>query len=40
MLNGLRNKTNILQPILFRMYDRKDYSNYIWKLLKPEYKLL
>ena len=29
-----------LQPILFRMYDRKDYSNYIWKLLKPEYKLL
>ena len=29
-----------LQPILFRMYDRKDYSNYIWKLLKPEYRLL
>ncbi len=29
-----------LQPILFRMYDRKDYTNYIWKLLKPEYKLL
>jgi hypothetical protein len=24
-----------LQPILFRMFDRKDYSAIIWKLLKP-----
>lgn len=29
-----------LQPILFRMVDGKDYSSYIWKLIKPEFKKL
>jgi len=29
-----------LHPILFRMYDNKDYSEYIWKLIKPEFKKL
>ena len=31
-------QTNFIQPILFRMYDKKDYSPCIWKLIKPEYK--
>ena len=26
------------QPILFSMYDGKDYSETIWRLLKPEYQ--
>jgi RNA ligase len=30
----------ILQPILFKMYDRKDYSEYIWKLIKPKFSKL
>ena len=29
-----------IQTILFKMYDRKDYSDYIWKLIKPEFKKL
>jgi hypothetical protein len=29
-----------LHPILFRMYDNKDYSSYIWKLIRPEFKKL
>lgn len=29
-----------IQTILFKMYDRKDYSEYIWKLIKPEFKKL
>ena len=29
-----------LRPILFKMYDKKDYSSYIWKLIKPEFKKL
>lgn len=29
-----------IQTILFKMYDRKDYSGYIWKLIKPEFKKL
>ena len=29
-----------LQPILFKMYDRKDYHDYVWKLIKPEFKKL
>jgi RNA ligase len=29
-----------LHPILFRMYDNKDYSSYIWKLIKPDFKKL
>jgi len=29
-----------LHPILFRMYDEKDYSSYIWKLIRPEFKKL
>ena len=29
-----------LQPILFRMYDRKEYDSYVWKLIKPEFKKL
>lgn len=27
-----------LQPILYRMYDRSDYSKYIWKLIRPTYQ--
>jgi RNA ligase len=26
-----------LRPILFRMFDNKDYSDYIWKLIRPKY---
>jgi RNA ligase len=26
-----------LQPILFKMFDRKDYSSYIWSLIRPVY---
>jgi hypothetical protein len=29
-----------LHPILFRMYDNKEYSSYIWKLIKPEFRKL
>lgn len=29
-----------LQPILFRMFDKKEYFSYIWKLIKPEFKKL
>ena len=29
-----------LRPILFKMYDKKEYSSYIWKLIKPEFKKL
>jgi len=29
-----------LHPILFKMYDRKDYHDYVWKLIKPEFKKL
>ena len=28
------------QGVLFRMFDKKDYSELIWKLLKPEFKKL
>jgi RNA ligase len=26
-----------LQPILFKMFDKKDYSSYIWSLIRPTY---
>jgi len=29
-----------LQPILFKMFDKKEYFSYIWKLIKPEFKKL
>ena len=29
-----------LQPILFRMFDKKEYSSHIWKLIKPKFKKL
>ena len=29
-----------LQPILFKMFDKKEYSSYIWKLIKPEFRKL
>jgi T4 RnlA family RNA ligase len=29
-----------LHPILFKMYDRKPYSEIIWKLMRPEFKKL
>jgi hypothetical protein len=29
-----------LQPILFKMFDKKEYSSYIWKLVKPEFRKL
>jgi RNA ligase len=25
------------QPILFKMFDKKDYSSYIWNLIRPTY---
>jgi RNA ligase len=28
---------NFLQPILFKMFDKKDYSSYIWMKIKPEH---
>jgi hypothetical protein len=29
-----------LQPILFKMFDKKDYSEIIWKLIKPKFRKL
>lgn len=29
-----------LQPILFNMFDKKEYSEIIWKLIRPEYSKL
>lgn len=29
-----------LQPILFKMYDKKEYDSYVWKLIKPKFKKL
>ena len=29
-----------LQPILFNMFNRKEYSSYIWKLIKPKFEKL
>lgn len=29
-----------LSPILFKMYDNGKYDDYIWKLIRPEYKKL
>lgn len=31
------NQEEILRPILFRMFDKKDYSKYIWKVIRPKY---
>ena len=31
------NQEEILRPILFRMFYNKDYSDYIWKIIKPKY---
>jgi RNA ligase len=33
-------QNNFIQPILFRMYDKKDYSPCIWKLIKPDFQKL
>jgi RNA ligase len=30
----------VFRPILFNMFDRKDYSKHIWKLIKPKYEKL
>ena len=27
-----------IQSILFKLYDKKDYSNYVWKLIRPTYQ--
>jgi RNA ligase len=27
-----------VQPLLFRLYDKKDYSDIIWTMIKPKYK--
>lgn len=27
-----------IQPILFKLFDKKDYSDVIWNMVKPEYK--
>jgi T4 RnlA family RNA ligase len=29
-----------LQPILFRMFDKRDYSDIMWKLIKPKFRKL
>ena len=34
------NQPQHLQPILFKMFDKKEYFSYIWKLIKPEFKKL
>jgi hypothetical protein len=26
-----------LQPILFKMFDKRDYSSYIWEKIRPTY---
>jgi hypothetical protein len=33
-------KPKHLQPILFKMFDGKEYFSYIWKIIKPEFKKL
>jgi RNA ligase len=33
-------KPQHLQPVLFRMYDARDFSEIIWKYLRPEYQKL
>lgn len=33
-------KLSPLEPILFKMLDNRDYSNTIWKMIKPEYRKL
>jgi len=33
----VKKQNPILQPILFRMFDKKEYSDYIWKIIKPKY---
>jgi RNA ligase len=34
----VREQPKQLQPILFSLWDRKDYSQTIWRMLKPEYQ--
>ena len=29
-----------LQAVMFAMWDKKDYSSIIWKLIKPKYEKL
>jgi RNA ligase len=33
-------QNNFIQPILFRMYDKKDYSTCIWNYIKPDFRKL
>jgi len=33
----VKKQEQVLHPILFRMFDKKDYSDYIWKLIRPKY---
>lgn len=33
----VKTKDRYLQPILFRMFDKKDYSDIIWKYVRPVY---
>jgi RNA ligase len=36
--NLVMSQTSTIRPILFKIYDNKDYSNYIWKILEPKYE--
>jgi len=36
----VQKQQKFLHPILFKMYDRKPYSEIIWKLIKPKFKKL
>jgi hypothetical protein len=31
-------KEKWMQPVLFRMFDKKDYDDYIWNFVKPKFK--
>jgi RNA ligase len=36
----IRNIKKELRPVMFSMWDKKDYGSIIWKLIKPEFKKL
>jgi RNA ligase len=36
----MKNVKPTLRPIMFSMWDKKDYGSIIWKLIKPEFKKL
>jgi hypothetical protein len=36
----MKNVKPPLRPVMFSMWDKKDYGSIIWKLIKPEFKKL